>query len=111
MATTEPKKVVLAIDSLKGCLSAAEAEAAKLNLYSDPESKILTETAAKLFGVSPSQMLMTNGSDEILNFAFMAFCDTNRPVVFPSVTYGFYPVFAKLNNIPSVIFSISFACN
>jgi histidinol-phosphate aminotransferase len=45
-------------------------------------------------------VLMTNGSDEILNFAFMAFCDRNHPIVFPDITYGFYPVFAELNTIP-----------
>ena len=43
---------------------------------------------------------MTNGSDEILNFAFMAFCDEAHPIVFPDITYGFYPVFAELNGIP-----------
>ena len=42
---------------------------------------------------------MTNGSDEILNFAFMAFCDKNHKAVFPDITYGFYSVFAQLNNI------------
>ena len=41
-----------------------------------------------------------NGSDEILNFAFMAFCDETHPAVFPDVTYGFYPVFAELNRVP-----------
>ena len=45
-------------------------------------------------------MLVTNGSDEILNFAFMAFCDNEHPVVFPDITYGFYTVFAEINNIP-----------
>ena len=43
---------------------------------------------------------MTNGSDEILNFAFMAFCDAAHPIVFPDITYGFYPVFAALSDIP-----------
>ena len=43
---------------------------------------------------------MTNGSDEILNFAFMAFCDEDHPILFPDITYGFYPVFADLNGIP-----------
>ena len=45
-------------------------------------------------------MLVTNGSDEILNFAFMAFCDESRPAIFPDITYGFYPVFAELNGVP-----------
>ena len=78
----------------------AQAEAEKLRLYSDPECKDLTAKAAEIFGVSPDEILFTNGSDEILNFAFMAFCDEDHPAVFPDITYGFYPVFAKLNNIP-----------
>lgn len=76
------------------------AEAGKLNLYSDPECRDLVATAAECLGVSPDRILFTNGSDEILNFAFMAFCDKDHPAVFPDVTYGFYPVFAELNGIP-----------
>ncbi|MBE7046446.1 MAG: histidinol-phosphate transaminase [Ruminococcaceae bacterium] len=72
----------------------------KLNLYSDPECKILHEKLSEILGVKSSQVLCTNGSDEILNFAFMAFCDKDHPIVFPDITYGFYPVFAELNNIP-----------
>jgi len=78
----------------------AAQEAKKLQLYSDPECKMLVKTAAEKLGVEPSQILFTNGSDEILNFAFMAFCDGDHPAVFPDITYGFYPVFAELNNIP-----------
>ena len=76
----------------------AAEEAKKLQLYSDPECKLLVQTAAKKLGVKSEQILFTNGSDEILNFAFMAFCDGGA--VFPDITYGFYPVFAELNNIP-----------
>ena len=72
----------------------------KLNLYSDPECKILHEKLSEILGVKSSQVLCTNGSDEILNFAFMAFCDKDHPIVFPDITYGFYPVFAEINNIP-----------
>lgn len=75
-------------------------EAKKLQLYSDPECKMLVKTAAEKLGVEADQILFTNGSDEILNFAFMAFCDEDHPAVFPEITYGFYPVFAQLNNIP-----------
>lgn len=75
-------------------------EAPNLMLYSDPECRDLTATAAKIIGVAPDEILFTNGSDEILNFAFMAFCDKDHPAVFPDVTYGFYPVFAELNGIP-----------
>lgn len=78
---------------------AAEA-AANLQLYSDPECRDLVKKAAEVFGVETDEILFTNGSDEILNFAFMAFCDENNPVVFPDISYGFYKVFAALNLIP-----------
>ena len=81
-------------------IEAAEAAATTLQLYSDPDSKDLTKALAARYGVEPDELLLTNGSDEILNFAFMAFCDENSPIVFPDITYGFYPVFAKLNHIP-----------
>ena len=70
-----------------------------LELYSDPECRELRAEAAKYFGVSPDELVFTNGSDEILNFAFMAFCDKSTPAVFPDITYGFYPVFAELGGI------------
>ena len=80
---------------------AAEA-AAGLQLYSDPECKRLNARAAALLGLSPDQLLFTNGSDEILNFAFMAFCDAEHPAAFADITYGFYRVFAQLNGVPFV---------
>ncbi len=77
------------------------AEAAKqLQLYCDPTAKKLTQAVAERLGVDSDEVLLTNGSDEILNFAFMAFCDETHPVVFANITYGFYPVFAQLNCIP-----------
>ena len=78
---------------------AAEA-AANLQLYSDPQCRDLVKKAAEIFQVAEDEILFTNGSDEILNFAFMAFCDENHPVVFPDISYGFYTVFAQLSNIP-----------
>ena len=83
-----------------GAAAAVAAECARLQLYSDPESRKLTEKLAEIYGVKPEQVLMTNGSDEILNFAFMAFADEERPLLFPDISYGFYPVFAQLNHIP-----------
>ncbi len=72
----------------------------RLNLYPDPECKALTDKMAELCGVNPDEVLLTNGSDEILNFAFIAFCDEKTKAVFPDITYGFYPVFAQINNVP-----------
>ncbi|MBE6733123.1 MAG: histidinol-phosphate transaminase [Ruminococcaceae bacterium] len=71
--------------------------ASNLQLYSDPECRDLVNTAAEYFGVSTDQIIFTNGSDEVLNFAFMAFCENGA--VFPDITYGFYSVFAKLNGV------------
>ena len=68
-----------------------------LQLYSDPESTALRAKLAEVYGVRPDQVLVSNGSDEVLNFAFMAYGDQ---VVFPDISYGFYPVFAQLNHIP-----------
>ena len=78
---------------------AAEA-AARQQLYPDPECRDLVQIAAQVFGVEEDEILFTNGSDEILNFAFMAFCDEQHPAVFPDITYGFYKVFAALNAVP-----------
>lgn len=81
-------------------VEAARAEAEKAQLYSDPECSLLVEKAAEVLGVKKTQLLFTNGSDEILNFAFMAFCDQSTPAVFPDITYGFYKVFAALYGVP-----------
>ena len=80
-------------------VDAAKTDAAKAQLYSDPECTLLVEKAAQTFGVNKRMVLPTNGSDEILNFAFMAFCDKNTPVIFPDISYGFYEVFAQLHAI------------
>ncbi len=81
-------------------ISAVAEEAKRLQLYSDPECTPLVAASAELFDIEKDEILMTNGSDEILNFAFMAFCDKDHPIVFPDITYGFYSVFAELNGIP-----------
>ena len=77
------------------------AEAAKnLQLYSDPTCASLVDALAKTYRIERDEVLPTNGSDEILNFAFMAFCDEEHPALFADITYGFYSVFAELNGVP-----------
>lgn len=83
------KAEVLAADALK-----------RLQLYPDPECRALSKQLAVLYGVDEDEIVWTNGSDDVLNFAFMAFCDSETPAVFPDITYGFYSVFAKLNGVP-----------
>lgn len=92
--------------SAKARKYAAEA-AAQLQLYPDPECKLLAEKLAALCGVEFEEVLLTNGSDEVLNFAFMAFCDEDHPAAFPDITYGFYKVFAQINHVPYVEIPLS----
>ncbi len=85
--------------SEKAMAAAAEA-AARLQLYSDPTCRALTDVLAATYGVDASEVICTNGSDEVLDFAFQAFCDEHTPAAFADITYGFYPVFATRNGIP-----------
>ena len=80
--------------------AAVAGEADLLRLYSDTECTALRSELAKRLGVEPEELIMTNGSDEILYLAFMAFCDRQTPAVFPDITYGFYPVYAAVNQVP-----------
>ena len=76
------------------------AQVAKLNLYPDPTGRVLKEKLAALYGLAPENVFLSNGSDDILNFTFMAFCDESRPVAYPAISYGFYPVYANLYRLP-----------
>ena len=78
----------------------ARQEAGSCMLYSDPQCRALREAAAGYFGVDGAMIVFGNGSDEILNFAFSAFCDGSHPAVFPDISYGFYPVFAEQCGVP-----------
>ena len=66
-----------------------------LRLYPDPECLELRQTIARRYRVSQNQVFVGNGSDEILAFAFQAFFDPEREIVFPRVSYSFYPVYAQ----------------
>lgn len=80
-----------------GVISAISSEEVlKLNLYSDPTASSLVEAIADHYGVGKENVAVGNGSDEILAFIFNAFCDKKNGMVFPDITYGFYPVFANM---------------
>ena len=70
----------------------------RLNLYPDPDSNLLRSELAALCGVEKGNVFVGNGSDEVLAFAFMAFCG-NRAARFADMTYGFYKVYADLFGI------------
>lgn len=73
-----------------------EAADGALRLYPDPESVALREAIAKREGVSPAQVFIGNGSDEVLALSFLAFFDPELPLRFPDITYSFYEVYASL---------------
>lgn len=75
-----------------------DAEVGRLCLYSDPESKLLKAKLAESYSLESKNVFVANGSDDILNFAFMAFARENG-AAFPDISYGFYPVFADLYNV------------
>lgn len=79
---------------------ALRGRAARLRLYPEIDARTLREIIARREGLSPEQVFVGNGSDEVLSFCFPAFFDPEEPVRFPAVTYSFYRVYAKLFGIP-----------
>jgi histidinol-phosphate aminotransferase len=81
-------------------LEAIRAEAADtLRLYPDPRSTALREALAAYHGVSPHQVFVGNGSDEVLAHAFAALLKQDGPLLFPDITYSFYPTYCRLFGI------------
>ena len=76
-----------------------EAAGEGLRLYPDPEGTPLIQALARRTGLREDQIFVGNGSDEVLAFAFQAFFDQGSTIVFPDITYSFYPVYANLFGI------------
>lgn len=89
----------------KGVIEAlSSAEVERLNLYSDPTARELKGQLAKLYSVDSENVFVSNGSDDILNFSFMAFCEGEKTAVsFPEISYGFYSVYAELHGVKAYI--------
>ncbi len=81
-------------------VAAATEEAGLLQLYPDPTCGKLRQALAATYGITPDRVVVTNGSDEALSFAFMAYGDGG--VAFPDITYGFYRVFADLYGLDAL---------
>ncbi len=80
-------------------IDAVTKEAGRLQLYSDPTLMELREAIAGLYGVKRENVYASNGSDDILNFAFMAFAGKGGRAYFPDISYGFYKVFGDLHGV------------
>ncbi|QGU96539.1 histidinol-phosphate transaminase [Clostridium bovifaecis] len=70
-----------------------------LRLYPDPNCGELREVIANYYDLNKNQVFIGNGSDEVLAFSFLAFFNSNDYIIFPEISYSFYPVYAKLYNI------------
>lgn len=78
----------------------AEFEKDTLRLYPDPDSEELTKALADHYGLSPAQVFVGVGSDDVLAMAFLTFFNSDKPILFPDITYSFYDVWADLYRIP-----------
>ena len=74
-------------------------DAARLRLYPDPNADALKQAIARRYAVSPGQVFVGNGSDEVLAHAFQALLKHEAPILFPDITYSFYPVYCGLYGI------------
>ena len=69
-------------------------------LYPDPAAQMLTEALAHYYGIDKDQVFVGVGSDDVLSVAFLTFFNSSRPLLFPDITYSFYPVWADVYRIP-----------
>ena len=77
-------------------------DAAALRRYPDANSTELRHTLAEHFGVGDNQVFLGNGSDDVLALCFQTFFCSDEPILFPDVTYSFYPVWCSLFRIPLI---------
>lgn len=74
----------------------------QLRRYPQPLADTFRESAAKILGVKPENIICANGGDDLLNMAIRAICDENRPLAYPVPTYSLYPELAKIQNCPVI---------
>src|SRR5690349_3364238 len=78
-------------------LAALHAEISdNLRRYPDPTSLALRSAVARYYGLTPEQVFVGNGSDEVLAHAFHGLLRHDKPVLFPDISYSFYPVYCRL---------------
>lgn len=72
----------------------------RMRLYPDPTAGSLVHTLAEYYGVNDNQVFVGVGSDDVLAMCFLTFFNSEKPILFPDVTYSFYKVWAELYRIP-----------
>lgn len=73
-----------------------------MRLYPDPDAAVLVNAIAERYSVKPSQVFTGVGSDDVISVAFLTFFNSDKPVLFPDITYSFYDVWADVYRIPYV---------
>ena len=76
-----------------------DGDAARLRLYPDPNADLLKAAVARRYAVTPAQVFVGNGSDEVLAHVFMALLKHEQPILFPDISYSFYPVYCGLYGV------------
>lgn len=71
-----------------------------LRLYPDPAASVLVDALAERYGVGKDQVFVGVGSDDVLSMCFLTFFNSEKPILFPDITYSFYKVWAELYRIP-----------
>lgn len=75
-------------------------DCSRMRLYPDPNSDILVNSLAKRYKVKPSQVFVGVGSDDVISMTFLTFFNSDKPILFPDITYSFYDVWADVYKIP-----------
>lgn len=79
-----------------------EYNCADMRLYPDPDASVLVNAIAERYGVKSSQVFVGVGSDDVLSVAFLTFFNSDKPVLFPDITYSFYDVWVDVYRIPYI---------
>ena len=74
----------------------------KLRMYPDPTASVLVDSLAEYYGVNKDQVFVGVGSDDVLSMCFLTFFNSEKPILFPDITYSFYKVWANLYRIPYI---------
>ncbi len=72
----------------------------RMKLYPDPDATVLVNAIAERYGLNPSQVFVGVGSDDVISMAFLTFFNSDKPILFPDITYSFYDVWADVYRIP-----------
>ncbi len=78
----------------------AQMDTNSFRLYPDQNNESIVNALAEYYGVKPTQVFAGVGSDDVLSLSFLTFFNSDKPILFPDVTYSFYDVWADLYKIP-----------